>query len=97
MHNLIVHVHVKPDRVEDFRAAILANARESVREPGVVRFEVLEQRDDPTRFVLVEIYRAPEDHAKHKETAHYLRFKADAEGMMAEPRKGVVYRTVFPA
>jgi quinol monooxygenase YgiN len=96
MHTLIVTVHVKPDRVEDFRGAILANARESVREPGIVRFDVLMQKDDPTRFVLYEVYRTPADHLKHRETAHYARFKADAESMMAGPRVGVTYDTVFP-
>ncbi len=97
MHTLIVHVHVKPERVEDFRALILDNARNSAREEGVLRFDVLEEKEDPTRFLLVEVYRTPEDHAKHRETAHYARFKAGAEDMMATPRKGVAYRTVYPA
>src|SRR5690606_6844431 len=74
---LIVHVyvHVRPEAVEAFRAATLENARNSVREPGVVRFDVLQQEDDPTRFLLLEIYRTPEDPARHKETAHYAAWR----------------------
>jgi len=69
----IVHVfvHVKPEFVETFKEATMQNARNSVQEPGVARFDVIQQRDDPTRFVLVEVYRTPDDPAKHKETAHY--------------------------
>jgi len=94
----IVHVfvHVKPDRVEDFRAATLQNARSSVREPGVARFDVLQQQDDPARFVLVEVYRTPEDPARHKETDHYKTWRAAVEEMMAEPRGSTRYANVFP-
>ena len=72
---LIVHVfvHVKPESVEPFRAATLANARNSVLEPGIARFDVIQQADDPTRFVLVEVYRSMEDTVRHKETDHYAR------------------------
>ena len=96
---LIVHVfvHVKPESVEAFRAASLDNARNSVREPGVVRFDVVQQEDDPNRFVLMEIYRTPEDPARHKETAHYARWRDAVESMMAEPRRAVRYRALFPA
>ena len=95
---LIVHVfvHVKPDAVEPFRAATLENARNSVQEPGVVRFDVVQQEDDPTRFVLIEIYRTPADPARHKETAHYLTWRDTVEPMMAEPRRGVKYQALFP-
>jgi (4S)-4-hydroxy-5-phosphonooxypentane-2,3-dione isomerase len=95
---LIVHVfvHVKPDAVDAFAAATLENARNSVREPGVVRFDVVQQDDDPTRFVLVEIYRTPTDPARHKETAHYLEWRDTVEPMMAEPRRSVKYHEVFP-
>ena len=95
---LIVHVfvHVKSDAVDAFVAATLANARNSVREPGVVRFDVMQQDDDPTRFVLVEIYRTPADPARHKETAHYLTWRDTVEPMMAEPRRSVKYRELFP-
>jgi quinol monooxygenase YgiN len=96
---LIVHVfvHVKPDDVAAFTAATLANARNSVQEPGVVRFDVIQQDDDPTRFVLVEIYRTPADPARHKETAHYLAWRQAVEPMMAEPRRSVKYSALFPA
>ncbi len=95
---LIVHVHVrvKPESTEAFGAATLENARHSVREPGVVRFDVVQQADDPTRFVLQEIYRTPEDPARHKETAHYLAWRDAVEPMMAEPRRSVKYAARFP-
>jgi quinol monooxygenase YgiN len=91
-----VHVHVDPESVEPFRAATLENARNSVREPGVVRFDVVQEEDDPTRFVLVEIYRTPDDPARHKETAHYAAWRDTVAPMMAEPRRSVKYRAVFP-
>jgi (4S)-4-hydroxy-5-phosphonooxypentane-2,3-dione isomerase len=95
---LIVHVfvHVKPDQVDAFKAATLENARNSVQEPGVVRFDVVQQEDDPARFLLLEIYRTPEDPAKHKATAHYITWRDTVEPMMAEPRRSVKYRSVFP-
>ncbi len=91
-----VHVHVKADCVEAFREASLENAQNSVKEPGVARFDVIQQVDDPTRFVLVEVYRTPDDPAKHKETAHYLKWRDTVADMMAEPRSGVKYANVFP-
>jgi quinol monooxygenase YgiN len=96
---LIVHVqvHVKPEAVEAFRAATLQNASNSVKEPGVVRFDILQREDDPTRFLLQEIYRTPEDPARHKETAHYAAWRDAVEGMMAEPRSSARYSAVFPA
>ena len=95
---LIVHVlvRVKPGFVDGFTAATRENARNSVREPGVVRFDVVQQDDDPTRFVLIEIYRTPEDPARHKETAHYAAWRESVEPMMAEPRRSVKYRALFP-
>ena len=95
---LIVHVfvHVKPDTVDAFKAATLENARNSVREPGVVRFDVVQREDDPTRFLLIEIYRTPEDPARHKETAHYLAWRDAVEPMMDDPRRSVKYRALFP-
>ena len=94
----IVHVfvHVKEDRIEAFRAATVENARNSVQETGVARFDVLQQRDDPARFVLVEVYRTAEDPARHKETAHYKKWREVVEEMMAEPRSSVKYANVFP-
>ncbi len=91
-----VHVHVKADQVEAFRAASVENARQSVQEPGVARFDVIQQREDPTRFILVEVYRTPDDPARHKETAHYRKWRDTVESMMAEPRTAVKYVNVFP-
>jgi (4S)-4-hydroxy-5-phosphonooxypentane-2,3-dione isomerase len=95
---LIVHVfvHVTPESVDAFRAATIENARNSVKEPGVVRFDVIQQDDDPTRFVLVEIYRTNDDPARHKETEHYAIWRDKVASMMAEPRTSVKYREVFP-
>lgn len=95
---LVVHVfvHVKPESIEEFRAATVENARNSVREPGIARFDVLQQGDDPTRFVLVEIYRTPEAPAAHKETAHYAAWRDTVASMLAEPRTSIKYANVFP-
>jgi len=95
---LIVHVHirVRPELVEPFKQATIENARNSVQEPGVARFDVVQQQDDPARFVLVEVYRTTEAAALHKETAHYQAWRDRAEPMMAEPRTRVVYSAVFP-
>jgi quinol monooxygenase YgiN len=95
---LIVHVfvHVKPDTVDAFKAATLENARNSVQEPGVIRFDVIQQEDDPTRFVLLEIYRTPADPVRHKDTAHYATWRDTVEPMMVEPRRGVKYAPLFP-
>jgi autoinducer 2-degrading protein len=91
-----VHVHVKPEAVEAFRAASIANAAASVREPGVARFDVIQDRDDPTRFVLVEVYRTPEAPAAHKDTEHYRLWRDTVAEMMAEPRTARRYANVFP-
>jgi autoinducer 2-degrading protein len=96
MHIVHVLVHVKPDQVEAFKAASLANARNSVQEPGIARFDVLQQLDDPTRFVLVEVYRTAGDPAHHKETAHYAAWRDAVAPMMAEPRGALKYANVFP-
>jgi autoinducer 2-degrading protein len=95
---LIVHVfvHVKPDSVGAFTAATLENARNSVQEAGVVRFDVVQQDDDPTRFLLLEIYRTADDPARHKATAHYAVWRDAVEPMMAEPRRSVKYHALFP-
>jgi quinol monooxygenase YgiN len=94
----IVHVFVlvKPDQVEAFKAATSENARRSVREPGIARFDVVQQMDDPTRFVLVEVYRTPDDPARHKETAHYQKWRDTVEAMLAAPRTSLKYSSVFP-
>ena len=91
-----VHVHVKPDALEAFRAATVDNAGHSVQEPGVARFDVVQSVEDPTRFVLVEVYRSPEAQASHKETAHYQRWRDAVADLMAEPRTSVRYADVFP-
>lgn len=91
-----VHVHVRPESVKAFSAATLENARASVREAGVARFDVICRLDDPTRFVLVEVYRTPDDPARHKETAHYAKWRETVEPMMASPRTSVKYGNVFP-
>ncbi len=95
---LVVHVfvHVQPDQVEAFRIASVENAKESVRELGIARFDVIQQQDDPTRFVLVEVYRSANDPARHKETAHYQKWRDAVENMMAEPRSSVKYNSIFP-
>jgi quinol monooxygenase YgiN len=94
----IVHVfvHVKPEFIDDFKAATIENARNSVQEPGIARFDVIQQQDDPARFVLVEVYRTPDDPARHKETAHYAKWRDTVAEMMAEPRSSVKYENVFP-
>jgi quinol monooxygenase YgiN len=96
---LIVHVHVSvnPECVEAFKQASLENARESVREPGVARFDVVQQQADPTRFVFVEVYRNATAPAQHKETAHYATWRDTVAPMMAEPRRSEKFNNVFPA
>jgi quinol monooxygenase YgiN len=99
MSLLVVHVQVqvKPECVEAFKQATLANARASVQEPGIARFDVVQQADDPARFVLVEVYRTPEAPAAHKETAHYAAWRDTVAPMMAAPRASVKYANLFPA
>lgn len=96
MHIVLVQVHVKPESVVAFKAATLENAKNSVQEPGIARFDVLQSAADPTRFVLVEVYRTPEDPARHKETAHYQKWRDAVAEMMAEPRQGIQFTSVFP-
>ena len=91
-----VHVHTKPEHVEAFKTASLANARASVQESGIARFDVVQQADDPTRFVLVEVYRNAAAAAAHKETAHYAAWRDTVAPMMAEPRSSVKFGNVFP-
>ena len=95
---VIVHiqVHVKPDAVTAFIAASLENARESVKEPGVARFDIVQSVEDPTRFVFVEVYRTAQAPAAHKDTAHYQRWRDAVADLMAEPRAPTKYTNVFP-
>lgn len=94
----IVHVfvHVKEDRVEEFKTATVENAQNSLREPGIARFDVVQQQDDPTRFVLVEVYRTSDDPARHKETDHYKKWRDTVADMMAEPRSAIKFYNVHP-
>jgi (4S)-4-hydroxy-5-phosphonooxypentane-2,3-dione isomerase len=95
---LIVHVHiqVKPNQVDAFKAACIENSRNSLQEPGIAQFDVLQQQDDPTRFVLVEAYRAAEAPAAHKQTAHYREWADTVADMMAVPRSSVKFDRVYP-
>ena len=97
IHMLIVHVHVRVnlESVEAFRAATIENARNSIQEPGIARFDVLQQADDPSRFLLIEIYRSADAPARHRETAHYIAWRDAVADMMAEPRNRVEYSGVF--
>lgn len=96
MHVTLVHVVVKPEAVDAFVAATRVNHEASVREPGNRRFDVLQSADDPARFILYEAYASMEDAAAHKQTAHYAQWRDAVAPMMAEPRKGVPMRGLFP-
>ena len=91
-----VFVHVKEDRIEDFIGATMENAQNSINEPGVARFDFIQEQEDPTRFVLVEVYRTPEDPARHKETAHYQKWRDTVADMMVEPRTAIKYLNILP-
>ena len=96
MHIVHVFIHVKADKLEEFRKATEANAASSLQEAGIARFDFLQQTDDPTRFMLVEVYRTPDDSAKHKETLHYNRWREAVEALLVEPRTRTIYRNVYP-
>src|SRR5262245_55379746 len=91
-----VHIQVKPDQVEAFKAACIENSRNSLQELGIARFDVLQQQDDPTRFLLVEVYRSAEAPAAHKQTAHYREWAEAVAEMMAVPRSSVKFDRVYP-
>ena len=91
-----VHVHIQPEFVEPFQLACIENARKSVEEAGIARFDVIQQADDATRFVLVEVYRNAGAPGRHKETAHYAAWRDTVASMMAEPRYSVKYSNVYP-
>ena len=97
MYIVHIHIRVKPEFVEIFKVVSIENARNSLQEPGIARFDVLQQVDDPTHFELIEVYRNPADPAKHKETAHYNKWRELAEPMLAEPRSRTVYENIFPS
>jgi quinol monooxygenase YgiN len=96
MHIVHVFIRVKEDRVEEFKTATVENARSSLQEPGVARFDLIQQDDDQTRFTLVEVYGTLEDAARHKETGHYKHWNESVGPMMEEPRTRIIYRNVFP-
>ena len=96
MNIVHVHVHVKPEFVEAFKQATIENASNSVLEPGIARFDVIQQSDDPTRFILVEVYRSAEASVAHKETAHYAKWRDTVADMLAKPRQGIKFTNVFP-
>lgn len=97
MFIVLVDIHVKPEAIDAFRAATLENARNSVQEAGIARFDILQRSDDPQRFTLVEAYRTPADADLHKTTAHYQTWRDTVAALMAEPRTSVKYSNVFPA
>ncbi|MFH1183658.1 MAG: antibiotic biosynthesis monooxygenase [Chloroflexota bacterium] len=96
MHIVMVSLHVRPESINELLAVTLENIRETLKEEGVRRFDLLRQAEDPARFLLVEVYLRAEDHARHKDTAHYKRWAAAAEPLMVEPRTRIVYQSVFP-
>jgi autoinducer 2-degrading protein len=96
LHIALVNAHVRPERVEDFQEATRLNASESRKEAGVVRFDVVQELEDPSRFVLIEVFRSPAAAAAHRETAHYLRWRDAVAEMMAEPRASKKYLNVSP-
>jgi autoinducer 2-degrading protein len=96
MHIVHVHAHVKPNQVEIFRIATIENAQSSIKESGVARFDVIQSQDDPTKFILVEVYRTVEDSARHKETAHYQKWRDTVAPMMAEQRTSYKFNNIFP-
>jgi autoinducer 2-degrading protein len=96
MHIVLVHVRVKPEKIADFISATQQNARKSVLEKGIARFDVIQSKQDPARFVLVEVYRSSEATAKHKETEHYRVWKDSVESMLTEPRTRFEYQNIYP-
>ena len=96
MQIVLVHAHVKPESVEAFKQATIENASSSVQESGIARFDIIQQVDDLTRFILVEVYKTADAPAAHKETAHYARWRDTVAEMMTEPRQGIKYTNLFP-
>jgi len=97
MQIVLVHVNVKSQFIEAFKQASLENASHSIKEAGVARFDVIQQTEDPTKFILVEVYKTADAPAAHKETAHYIRWRDTVAEMMSEPRQGIKYTNVFPS
>ena len=97
MQIVLVHVNVKSQFVEAFKQASLENAAHSIKEAGIARFDVIQQTEDPRKFILVEVYKTAEAPAAHKETAHYARWRDTVAEMMSEPRQGIKYTNIFPS
>ena len=96
MNIVLVHVRVKPEMIDAFKQATVENASDSVKEDGIARFDVIQQNDDPTRFILVEVYKTADAPAAHKETVHYLKWRDTVAEMMVEPRQGIKYTNIYP-
>jgi len=96
MYIVHVFVHVKEEHIEEFKSITIENAKDSLEESGIERFDIVQQHDDPSRFVLVEVYRSFEDPVKHKQTEHYIRWRDAVAHMMAEPRFSTKFYNVFP-
>ena len=96
MYIVHVFVHVKENFVEEFKTVTIENAKDSILEKGIVRFDIVQQHEDPSKFVLIEVYRSFEDTAKHKMTEHYVRWRDAVSNMMEEPRSSVKFYNVFP-
>ncbi len=96
MYIVCVYIQVRPEFIDEFRVATELNARQSIKEPGIARFDVLQQQDDPTKFMLIEVYRTEKDPAKHKQTSHYAIWRDCVEKMMAEPRSSIKYINIHP-
>ena len=91
-----VHAHVKPDQIDNFKQACIKNAQHSIQESGIARFDVIQNREDATKFVLIEVYRTADDPARHKETEHYKTWRDTVADMMAEPRTSIKYSNIYP-
>ena len=91
-----VHLHIKEEYIEQFKVASIENAKHSIEESGIARFDVVQSNDDPARFVLNEVYKSPEAAAAHKETAHYKKWRDAVEDMMVEPRYSIKYSNIYP-
>ena len=96
MYIVCVYVHVKPEFIDMFRIATMENAHDSLSEPGIARFDFIQELNDPTKFMLLEVYFTPEYSQKHKETAHYTKWRDTVAVMMAEPRISIKYNNIFP-
>ena len=96
MNIVLVHVHVKPEIVDAFKQVTVENASQSVKEEGIERFDVIQQVDDSTRFILVEVYKTDKASFAHKETAHYAKWRDTVAEMLVEPRQGIKYSNIYP-